>query len=489
MSEDSVKENTTGYDASIVTPCDASYEQARQGWNRAIQQYPCQIVYCQSAEDVAAAVQWAGKQGIPLRVRSGRHNYEGYSNGNGAMVIDVSQMHNLQIDEAAGTLRVGGGVTNRQLYAYVSAQGYPFPGGTCPTVGVSGYALGGGWGLSCRLFGLGCDNLRELQLINARGELLTANSSENADLFWACRGAGGGNFGVVVSLLFALPPKVEYVTVIELDYLHTTIQRQADFLRAWCSWLEQADNRMTLVGRIYRSERDGTAMLLRGIFYGSPEEAAQMVEVFLALEPTGQAFSYVPFLEATEILGGGYPPSEKFAAVSRFSSGESIARNASKLVQLLEDSSAGAVFEGLSLYALGGKVAEAANDDTAFFYRRADSILWLQSVWEEDSFAEENRCWVANRVPALSAVTIGSYVNFPYDCLPCSLGEYYGPHTNRLCAVKRKYDPCNVFSFPQGIFPSCTNVCPCKRAESPAVDMALQGEEKDTLGYRGFRYV
>ena len=470
-------------DSCVITPCDPSYQKARQGWNRAVQQFPSRIIYCRTAEDVAASVCLARKKGLPLRVRNGGHNYEGYSNGDCAVVIDVSKMNQLEINESAGLLRVGGGVNNRQLYEFVSTRGYPFPGGTCPTVGVSGYALGGGWGLSCRHLGLGCDSLEEVKLVNAEGELITANQRINQELFWACRGAGGGNFGVIVSMLFRLPQKVGCVTLIELDYLHAGAVRQKCFLETWSEWFAHADSRMTLQGRVYQTERDGAAMLLRGIFYGEPHEARQMLRGFFSLEPTGYSLSYVPFLEAVRILGSGYPPYEKFASVSRFACRNYIAEYASELTRMIQESPPGSVFSGLSLYALGGRVAETGVDETAFYYRNADMILWLETVWEEDRFAKENQCWIKERLPYLASITMGSYVNFPYRCLPCPLEEYYGPHVDRLRAVKLRYDPCNIFTFPQGIFPA--SICKKFRRRREFAEPLDETGEKN---YREFRY-
>lgn len=128
-----------------------------------------------------------------------------------------------------------------------------FPGGKCPTVGVSGFTLGGGWGLSSRLYGLGCDSLIELELVNYEGKLIKANKFSNADLFWACRGAGGGNFGVVVGMTFQLPkPTNTYtsVTLVRFFYVDTTKEKQAQVMNIWQNWLPELDKRMTLVASI-----------------------------------------------------------------------------------------------------------------------------------------------------------------------------------------------------------------------------------------------
>lgn len=101
-------------------------------------------------------------------------------------------------------IKVGGGIKNKKLSAELTSRGYPFPGATCPTVGVSGFVTGVGWGLSCRKFGLGCDSLLEIEMINYKGKLIKANNLKNTDLFWAIKGSGGGNYGVIVSMTFSL---------------------------------------------------------------------------------------------------------------------------------------------------------------------------------------------------------------------------------------------------------------------------------------------
>lgn len=475
-----------GLTGRIVTPSDSSYDTARQGWNHGVQNYPLIINYCKSREDVSNAVLWSDRHHIPLRIRSGGHNYEGYSNGNCVLVIDLSEMNGITMDKEKNLLYVEGGVTNKQLYNYVSAEGYPFPGGTCPTVGVNGYASGGGWGLSCRYLGLGCDSLAEIEMINYQGRVIKATSSCNADLFWACRGAGGGNFGVITSMAFQLPAPVNKVTLIEVDYLHVDFQTQELFLKTCQDWLEDADIRMTLLARIYHSEADGLAMLVRGIFYGEPETAAVMLKDFLALPNAVSNIEYLSFLEAVTILGSSYPPFEKFQAVSRFADREFLPCEIAQLVDLIQLPSEGSVFTGLSLYALGGKVSEVEAEDTAFFYRKARYILWLETVWEDDRYACPNMSWIDCRLPLLASHTTGSYVNFPYYGLCQYKEEYFGNHVKELEEIKINFDPQNIFTFPQGIRDSeecCMLPADGTQRDTGSISSAAGGN------HRGFRYV
>lgn len=479
-----------GLTGDIVTPFDPVYNEARQGFNRAIQRFPLVIVYCGNKIDVSNAVLWARGHCIPIRIRSGGHNYEGYSNGDCTLVIDISRMNGMEGNECLGQLTIQSGATNEQVYEFLSLKGYPFPGGTCPSVGVSGYALGGGWGLSCRNYGLGCDSLKEIELINYEGDILHACRENNADLFWACQGAGGGNFGVIVSMTFNLPPKVNKVTLIEIDYLHVDSKEQERFLSIWQEWLKKADPRITLISRIYNSVDDELAMLVRGIFYGNEQEAKEIVDSFLTLKGVVFNIESMTFLEAVTIIGSSYPSYERFQSVSRFVLKDFTGAKITQLVNLIKERPKGSVFAGISMYALGGRVAEVGTDDTAFFYRNANYIIWLETIWEDSKYAKDNREWINNRFPSLEAVTTGSYVNFPYAKLPDYLEEYYGSHVNTLKDIKNKYDPLNIFSFPQGIESSkCYNKNEIYCYKIPQYNAEYRNEQPPGGNYRGFRYV
>jgi hypothetical protein len=480
-----------GLSGRVVLPWDPSYNKDRQGFNRAAQSYPFIINYCQTPRDVSNAILWARRNGVEIRIRNGGHNYEGYSSGNGVLVIDVSDMTGIEMDEQAHTVRVQGGVTNKQLYEFVAAQGYPFPGGTCPTVGVCGYALGGGWGLSCRAFGLGCDSIEEIELVNYEGRVIRASSRINCDLFWALRGAGGGNFGVVTSVTFRLPPPVQRVTLIEIDYRHVDAKTQELFLWMWQQWLRQADNRMTLLARIYNSDADGLAALVRGIFYGEPEEAHAMLYGFLSIPGAVPSIESMSFLQAVTRLGSAYPAYERFRAASRFVFRDFCPCEIREIVSLIQERPAGSVFAGISLYALGGQVAETGRDETAFFYRNAHYILWLESVFEENRFAAASSLWVSKRLGLLKSLTRGSYVNFPYAGLGDFKWEYFGAHEKRLELIKCKYDPRDVFTFPQGLARR-EKKAPFRLTQVPTVfggtEFTVQAA-KEKKNHRGFRYV
>ncbi|HWP96967.1 MAG TPA: FAD-binding oxidoreductase [Syntrophomonadaceae bacterium] len=440
-----------GLTGEVVTPDDPVYEGARQEWNRAIQKYPRVIVYCYDNDDVSNAICWARENRVSIRIRSGGHNYEGYSVGNNILVIDISRMNGLKLDRSRNLLHVQGGVRNRQLYEFVSSKGYPFPGGTCPSVGVSGYTLGGGWGYTCRYFGLGCDNLVELEMVDYTGRVLTANKYHNADLFWACRGAGGGNFGVVVSMNFSLPPKVERVTFIEISYPHASSSSQVEFLNVWQNWLPDADERIGINARLFNSKEDGIGIFARGIFFGSPENAREILQPFTDISGAELTLQYISFLDAIEQIEATYPPSEKFKSTGRFTHRQYSIEEIEKLVGLIQERPKGSVYVSLIVYALGGAVQDVSKHATAFYYRNAQYILAIESLWINPQFAEANIKWVQQKFRYIRSITRGSYVNFPYNSLMNYEQAYFGQNKYRLEKIKRKYDPFNIFSFPQGI--------------------------------------
>ncbi|MGL5086304.1 MAG: FAD-binding oxidoreductase, partial [Clostridium sp.] len=143
------------------------------------------MVYCYDKYDVSNAICFARGKKIGFRIRSGGHNYEGYSSGNAIIIIDISRMNKVRVVEDWSIVKIQGGVDNKKLYEFVSSRGYPFPGGSCPTVRVAGYSLGGGWGYSTRYLGLGCDSIIQIEIVDYTGKLIIANEHCNSDLFWA----------------------------------------------------------------------------------------------------------------------------------------------------------------------------------------------------------------------------------------------------------------------------------------------------------------
>ena len=166
--------------------------------------HPLAVVQPLDAADVSAAVKWAAKTGVHIVARSGGHSYGGYSTVAGGVVVDLSKLAGVAV--SGGHAVVGPGARLGNIYDGLAAHGLAIPAGTCPSVGIGGHALGGGFGLASRAWGLASDNLVSVQIVTADGKVLVADKNHHADLFWACRGGGGGNFGIVTRLVFRTHP-------------------------------------------------------------------------------------------------------------------------------------------------------------------------------------------------------------------------------------------------------------------------------------------
>ena len=433
----------------VVTKESPNYEECCLSWNRAIEKHPLVIVYCQENQDVIQAIKWAKQYGVPFRIRSGTHHYEGYSTGDQLLVIDVSCMNRIELNET--TVKVQGGVRNRELYEAVCGAGYPFPGGGCPTVGVAGYTLGGGWGYSSRLFGLGCDQLIEAEVITAEGQLIVANANQHEDLFWALRGSGGGNFGVVTSLTYRLPEKIEMATLINIDYEHVGFAKVVDVALRYQRFFKNLDRRLNLKMAMYNSETKGKGVKLTGLFYGSKEEAQDLLSLFQ--DATDFDFDYMTVLQANREIQDSHPEFEMYRSGGRFIHRDYSADELLTMLDLIDERAQGSLYTAITFYGLGGAIADIEKDETAFYYRDASFILGFQSVWEDPKYRAINNEWGLERFNVLATYTRGSFINFPIVQPGDYEKNYYGDNLEALKAVKRKYDPEGIFNFEQAIKP------------------------------------
>lgn len=436
----------------VVTKDTFTYEEDRLAWNRAIEKFPLAIVYCINEEEISNAIVWARNYSLDIRIRSGRHHYEGYSTGNDVVVIDISKMNNIIVDEDKKIVKIQGGVRNREIYEALGALGYPFPGGGCPTVGVAGLALGGGWGYSSRLFGLTADSMSEVKMIDYSGRAVTASEYTNEDLFWAFRGAGGGNFGVISTMTFKLPEKIKMVTLIEIDYIRTEAQEMIKIFEIWIDFFKDLDRRINLKMGIYNSKDKGKGIKITGLFYGRKEEADEILFPFRNVFKNGIFdLDYMTALEAYRIIQDSHPPYEKYKSSGRFVYNNFDRNTIEEIIKLVDVRADGATYTAVSLYGLGGAVMDKDKEETAFYYRDANFIMGLQSVWEDSKFASPNIEWVKAKLEYIKLITAGAYVNFPSAELENYEKEYFGSNADKLKLIKRKYDPFNVFYFTQGI--------------------------------------
>ena len=198
-----LEELRAGFAGSVLEPGDAGFDEARQIHNALIDRRPALIARCRTASDIADAVKFARASGLDITVRGGGHNVAGRAVGDGALMIDLSQMKGIHIDPVAKRARAQGGVIWRELNREAGAHGLAVTGGAISTTGIAGYTLGGGLGWAMSKYGLAADNLTGVELVTADGAIVNVTEESDAELLWGLRG-GGGNFGVAASFEYQL---------------------------------------------------------------------------------------------------------------------------------------------------------------------------------------------------------------------------------------------------------------------------------------------
>ena len=416
---------------------------------------PAGIVACATEGDVQASVRWSAAHGLPFAPRSGGHNYAGYSTTRG-LLISLRRMSSVAVD---GTrLLLGGGATNSDVYAARAANLY-FPGGRCPGVGVAGLTLGGGLGFNDRKWGLTCDRLAETRVVLADGSLVRASATENSDLFWACRGGAGGNFGVNTGFVFdATSVADQAATVFELSFDPTVAVRLMDVLQE----ILRSDGGNDFDIRIgFKNPGDGTpaAIALLGQRLGTQDELRRLLAPVLELGPSKQFIEQRHFWDAQDHLmerpGAGSAGASKSLVPNRWlapGTVESIVEWVRAWRPGAPSGNAGYV----TLFAMGGSSGEPTASDTAYPHRDATFVIDIGTHWSpatppevvQDLLAQTR---VMHRILSRDLRTSAAYVNFPDPDLRQWQTAYYGSNYDRLVAVKRRYDPTGLFRYGQAI--------------------------------------
>lgn len=431
------------------------YHNARMDFNRRFSKYPLVIVFCHEIRDVVNAIHWARQHGIPIRIRSGRHSFEAFSLVDGGIIIDVSGLNKLRM-EAKNIATIGAGIRLLPLYQRLWDEGLTVPGGTCPTVGLAGLSLGGGFGMLTRLLGMLCDNLVSLEMVTADGEIITSDGCHNPDLFWASRGGGGGNFGVVTSFTFeAFPVSEVAIFNIVWDWSEST-----EVIKAWQDWAPVTDERLTSIIRLFTPKTG--RITSAGEFVGPKEKLRDLLEPLLTTgHPVNVDILNVPYIEAVRTFGGIGPIARQFGIAenqpSKFKhTGAYVFQKLpAQAIQTMLDfmQNTPSRDNSVEFQALAGAVQRIAPSETAYFHREAGFNLHYKAQWDKGSEEESNIVWVEDIRRSILRWTIGDYVNFPDTLIPNWPEAYYGENLERLQRVKREYDPENVFHFPQSIPP------------------------------------
>ncbi|MDI9951324.1 FAD-binding oxidoreductase [Rhodococcus sp. IEGM 1305] len=439
---------TTMLTGDVVRAGDSGYEAARVGWNRLHSRYPEAIVFCCDTQDVVNAVRWAREEGIALRARSGRHSLEGWSSIDGGLVVDVSRMKSIVIDEAARTATVGTGLTQQETVAALGQHGFVVPTGSEGGVGLGGVILGGGFGLLTRSMGMACDNLLAAEVVVADGarsaKVVEATEHNNSDLLWACRGGGGGNFGIATSYTLRLH---ELSNVTFLVARWTGHDHLGALLRGWQRDAPVADDRLTSA-----LEVDSTAVELSALMYGGARrDLEDQLRSLLAIGNPDVTVTEGPWPSVYGDVDRG--PNDVF--LWKFYSQFVTQPFPDEAIDLIVHYMANTPSPPSNFFcsSFGGAVRHAPPGGSAFPHR--DALFYCEpgAAWNDPALNSTALGWAADFWRALRPYGDGAYVNVPNAAASDWEREYYGSHRERLREVKATYDPENVFSFEQSVPP------------------------------------
>ena len=449
----SISDLRTDLRGDVITPGDAGYDEARSVFLPTVDRRPALIVRPADGGEVARVVSLARENGLELAVRSGGHSGAGHGVSEGGIVLDLSLMKALDVDPERRIAWAETGLTSGEVTRAAAEHGLAVGFGDTGSVGIGGLTVGGGVGYLVRKHGLTIDSLLAAEIATADGRLLQADEERDPDLFWAIRG-GGGNFGVATRFQYRLQP-VDTVTGGML-VLPATAETIAGFIAA----AEEAPDELSTIANVMPAppmpfvpeEHHGELVILGMLVHGGPAGAGERaVAPFRGLAtPIADLLRPMPYPEV-------YPPDDpdyRPLAAARTMFVETIARGeAETILEHLRASTA--QMPVAQLRVLGGAMARVPVEATAFAHRASRIMVNVAAVYATPDEAPTHEAWVDAAVAALRQSDAGAYVNFLGD-----EGEervraaYPGPTWDRLAAIKKRYDPTNLFRLNQNVPPA-----------------------------------
>jgi FAD/FMN-containing dehydrogenase len=452
-----VGEHLSNLKGSLLTPDSPGYDEARTIWNAMIDRRPGLIVRCADATDVARAVRFARSHDLLVAVRGGGHNIAGNAVCDGGLVIDLSPMRSIQVDQATRTARVGAGCTLSDVDRTTQGYGLATPLGVNSTTGIAGLTLGGGFGWLSRRLGLTIDNLLSADVVTAEGEIVRTSARDNSDLFWAIRG-GGGNFGIVTSFEFQLhrvgPEVLSGLVIHPLASAREVLRFYRDFLpttpEEFACWfvLRLAPPLPFLAPEWHGKPILALAMCWSGDIAEGERVAAPLREFG---KPLADVVGRNPFADwqtaLDPLLTPGFRNYWKSHDFRELSDG---------LIDVLL-TYAGKIPDPNSEIAyaqLGGAISQVPQQATAYGHREAQFAMNVHGRWADREKDEACIAWSRDLFKAAAPFATGAvYVNFMTQDEGERVRAAYGSNYERLVQLKRKYDPTNLFRMNQNIRP------------------------------------
>ena len=447
-----------GLRGQLIRPSDEAYDEARAIWNGAHDRRPALIVRCAGVADVMRAVQFARSENLLVAVRGGGHSLPGFSTCDGGMVVDLSAMTAVRVDPARRTASAEGGCTWADFDHETQAFGLAVTGGLVSTTGIAGFTLGGGIGWLMRKVGLTCDNLIAADLVTADGQLVHASAEEDPELLWGLRG-GGGNFGIATSLEYRLHPIGPMLLAGPIFFAGDRAEEVLHFYRDWVR--ELPDEVTTLANLTTAPPAPFLPEAVHGkpivavvaVHAGEPERGRALLQPLKDLgDPVADLIGVMPYAAMQSLLDALWTRGAHNYMRSAYLDELS---DAAISATVGSHQAVPSPHSEIHLHHFGGAVARAGEGDAAFGDRSAQYVLNVIARSPDAEGFDANVAWARATTQALAPVSRdGAYINFMGDARDERLRASYGEQNyERLVALKRRYDPTNLFQLNQNITP------------------------------------
>ena len=443
--------NLPGSDVAFLRPSDPRYADFLPAASKRKQLAPALRAICKTEHAVAQMVDWVQSNGLTFATRCGGHSYEGLSQTTG-VTIDVRGLKQIAVDKASQLVTVGSGVSLFELYTALAAQGLALQAGSCPTVGVSGHLTGGGHGLLARSHGLTCDALVETTLVDAQARVLHANAQSEPNLYWACRGGGGGSLGVATEFkikVFPLSSVLVFGVSWRLSRAHAAL-----LFSTWQDWAPNAPSNITSILKVGPAGNGLIAMRCIGQSVGGESELRNELRRLTTHFPpsTPLKVQTLSFLDAVKHFAGPFQyESLLMKAKSDYVLTPLSASGIDAMMAALAPIAPGGLVLLCDSY--GGRIADIAPEATAF-PRRAGTQYCIQyfSSWGRAADTPSRLAQISRVYATMRPFMPGaSYVNYCDLDLADYPTAYWGDNLARLVAVKQQYDPTNLFHHAQSV--------------------------------------
>lgn len=433
----------------MLRPGDAGFASYQPAFNARTMLTPQLRALCKTANAVGTMVDWCRSNNLPFAMRSGGHSFEGFSESS-SVVLDTRLLNAIKVDAASKMVTVGAGASLGSIYQALAPHNLAFAAGSCPTVGVSGHSLGGGYGYLARPFGLTCDNLLGIDLVDPQGRQIHADAGQNADLFWANRGGGGGSFGVATAYRFQLH-RLTNALVFRVDWTGLDPAHAAAVLKDWQAWVPQAPAAIDATFLIRRHPGGGIDLRCSGQSIGSPSQLRT------ALRPLSRApqIRSMSFFAAVNYFAGGKSGWTYSSAPMKGKSDYVVSPLSDDGTTTLMDQVAAKPGIYVICDAYGGAIANVAGDATAFAHRAALYSVQYGSTWSDPKDTPQRLADMRDLYAAMRPHVSGAaYVNYCDLDLTDWQSAYWGANLARLKQIKSTFDPDNIFRHAQSIPPA-----------------------------------